>query len=154
MSFLIFIPSNGLEAIHQILYLNFLQVWKRYECKTSEYGVCTTVGRVTPEIYLELVQVVNESYALEHYTPLLLSLQNCNFVRHTFKEITSRYCPPLNHYLKVINVGLGLISIGVLLCLVLWILYANRPRRREVFEKSSLPETTTNLPLSNANSEV
>lgn len=129
MSFLISILSNGLQTIHQITLWNFLQVWKRYECKTSEYGVCTTIGRVTPEIYLELVQVVNESYALEHYTPLLLSLQNCNFVRHTFKEITSRYCPPLNHYLKVINVGLGLISIGVLLCLVLWILYANRPQK-------------------------
>ncbi|RDY03934.1 hypothetical protein CR513_12411, partial [Mucuna pruriens] len=106
-------------------------VWKKYECEISEYGVCTTIGRVTPEIYLELVAAVNESYALEHYTPLLLSLQNCNFVRETFKEITSRYCPPLNHYLKVINVGLGLISIGVLLCLVLWILYANHPKGRK-----------------------
>ncbi|BAT98976.1 hypothetical protein LR48_Vigan06g130900 [Vigna angularis] len=108
-------------------------VWKRYECKISEYGVCSSIGRVTPEIYSELVAVVNESYALEHYTPILLSLQNCNFVRETFKEITSRYCPPLNYYLKVINVGLGLISIGVLLCLVLWILYANRPQREEAF---------------------
>ncbi|KAL2324193.1 hypothetical protein Fmac_023251 [Flemingia macrophylla] len=101
-----------------------------------------------------LVAAVNESYALEHYTPPLLSLQNCNFVRDAFTRITLSYCPPLNHYLKIINVGLGLVSVGVLLCLVLWILYANRPRRREVFEKSSLPETTTNLPLSNANSLV
>ena len=39
MSFLIFIPSNGLEAIHQILYLNFLQVWKRYvEAEDEDSG--------------------------------------------------------------------------------------------------------------------
>ncbi|KAL1357301.1 hypothetical protein AAHE18_05G245800 [Arachis hypogaea] len=106
-------------------------VWKKYKCKISENGICNSVGRVTPEIYSELVGAVIESFALEHYTPILLSLQNCNFVRNTFKEITTSYCPPLNHYLKVINVGLGLISVGVLLCLILWILYANRPQQRE-----------------------
>ncbi|KAJ1401420.1 hypothetical protein SESBI_28796 [Sesbania bispinosa] len=119
-------------------------VWKKYECKVSQYGICTTVGRVTPQIYVELVAAVNEIYALEHYTPRLLSLQNCNFVRDTFKEITSSYCPPLNHYLKVINAGLGLISISVLLCLVLWILYANRPQREEVFVKLYLAEKLKN----------
>ncbi|XP_061365041.1 uncharacterized protein LOC133308436 [Gastrolobium bilobum] len=142
---------------------NASMVWKNYECELSESGICTTVGRVTPEIYLQLVAAVNESYALEHYTPLLLSLQNCNFVRDAFTGITSSYCPPLNHYLKIINVGLGLISVGVLLCLVLWILYANRPQRGEVFVKLSLSEkiknrfnknNSTNLSLSNADSEV
>ncbi|ESW15007.1 hypothetical protein PHAVU_007G036200 [Phaseolus vulgaris] len=133
---------------------NASMVWKNFECEVSESGFCTTVGRVTPEIYLQIVAAVNESYALEHYTPPLLSLQNCNFVRDAFTKITSNYCPPLNHSLKIINVGLGLVSVGVLLCLVLWILYANRPQRREVFEKSSMPETTTHLALTNANSEV
>ncbi|XP_052730805.1 uncharacterized protein LOC108322028 isoform X3 [Vigna angularis] len=133
---------------------NASMVWKNFECEVSESGICTTVGRVTPEIYLQIVAAVNESYALEHYTPPLLSLQNCNFVRDAFTKITSSYCPPLNHYLKIINVGLALVSVGVLLCLVLWILYANRPRRGEVFEKSSLAETATNLPLTNANSDV
>ncbi|KAK7343459.1 hypothetical protein VNO77_12218 [Canavalia gladiata] len=143
---------------------NASRVWKTYECEVSESGICTTVGRVTPEIYLQLVAAVNESYALEHYTPPLLSLQNCNFVRDAFTRITSSYCPPLNHYLKIINVGLGLVSVGVLLCLVLWILYANRPQRGEAFEYLSLPEKirsifknnqkNTNLSLSNADSEV
>lgn len=97
--------------------------------------MCTTVGRVTPEIFTQLIAAVNESYALQHYAPPLLSLQNCNFVRDTFRNITSSYCPPLNHYLKIVNAGLALISVGVLLCLVLWILYANRPQREEVFVK-------------------
>ena len=119
---------------------------------------------MTPEIYSQLVAAVNESYALEHYTPLLLNLQNCNFVRDAFTGITTSYCPPLNHYLKIINAGLGLISVGVLLCLVLWILYANRPGKGDVFVKLSLSEklknrfsknrNSTNSSLSNADSEV
>ncbi|XP_057425241.1 uncharacterized protein LOC130718640 [Lotus japonicus] len=143
---------------------NASMVWKNNECEVSESGICTTVGRVTPEIYAQLVAAVNASYALEHYTPLLLSLQNCNFVRDAFTGITSSHCPPLNHYLKITNVGLGLISVGVLLCLVLWILYANRPQRGEVFVKLSLPEKIknifkktpngTNTALPNADSEV
>ncbi|CAL0318446.1 unnamed protein product [Lupinus luteus] len=144
---------------------NASSVWKKYECEVSEHGICTTIGMVTPEIYIELEAAVIASYALEHYTPPLLSLQNCNFVRDTFKEITSSYCPPLNHYLKIINAGLSLISVGVLLCLVLWILYANRPRREEVFVKQSLAKkikkkfnkncnNNTNLSVPNAPNEV
>ncbi|GLT91919.1 hypothetical protein SLE2022_097800 [Rubroshorea leprosula] len=114
-------------------------VWMDYVCKVSESGLCITTGRVTPDRYSQLVAAVNESYALDHYAPPLLSFQDCNFVRETFENITSDYCPPLEHYLKVVIAGLGLISGGVLLCLVLWILYANRPQREEVFVKLSFP---------------
>lgn len=112
-------------------------VWQNYTCRVSSTGICTTVGRVTPDVYTQLTAAVNESYALEHYTPPLLSLQDCNFVRDTFQNITSSYCPPLDRYLKTVNAGLAMISVGVLLCLVLWILYANRPQREEVFVKLS-----------------
>ncbi|KAL6295153.1 hypothetical protein ACE6H2_003295 [Prunus campanulata] len=115
-------------------------VWQKYTCEVSASGMCTTVGRITPDIYTQLVAAVNESYALQHYTPPLLSLQDCNFVRDTFRTITASYCPPLDRYLKIVNAGLALISVGVLLCLVLWVLSANRPGRRElVFVKLSLP---------------
>ncbi|XP_050224774.1 uncharacterized protein LOC126674369 [Mercurialis annua] len=114
---------------------NASMVWKNYICNVSSSGLCTTVGRVTPDFYDQLVAAVNESYALEYYTPVLLSLQDCKFVRDTFQEITSKFCPPLEHFLKIVNAGLSLISVGVLLCLVLWMLYANRPQREEVFVK-------------------
>ncbi|XP_010555160.1 PREDICTED: uncharacterized protein LOC104824728 [Tarenaya hassleriana] len=115
-------------------------VWKNYTCKISHSGICTTMGRVTPDTYAQLVAAVNESYALEHYTPPLLSLQDCNFVRETFENITSDHCGSLERNLKIVNAGLGLISVGVLLCLVLWIVYANRPQREEVFAD---PQTHT-----------
>ncbi|XP_057765859.1 uncharacterized protein LOC130986461 [Salvia miltiorrhiza] len=112
-------------------------VWQNYTCTVSSFGLCTSVGRLTPAMYTEVVAAVNVSYALEHYAPLLLNLQNCNFVRDAFRNITSSYCPPLEHYLRVVNAGLGLISVGVMLSLALWILYANRPQREEVFAKLS-----------------
>lgn len=88
---------------------------------------------MTPDSYKQLVAAVDQTYALEHYTPPLLSFRDCNFVRDTFESITSDYCPPLERNLRVVNAGLGMISVGVLLCLVLWVFYANRPQREEVF---------------------
>lgn len=105
------------------------QVWQNYTCTVSEYGLCNSSGRLTPSMYSELVAAVDVSYALEHYAPPLLNLENCNFVRDTFRNITSSYCPPLEGHLRTVNAGLGLISVGVMLSLALWILYANRPRR-------------------------
>ncbi|XP_047965987.1 uncharacterized protein LOC125210479 [Salvia hispanica] len=116
---------------------NASTVWQTYTCNVSSFGLCTSVGRLTPAMYTELLTALNVSYALEHYAPVLLNLQNCNFVRDTFRNITSSYCPPLDRYLRVVNAGLGLISVGVMLSLALWILYANRPQRVEVFAKLS-----------------
>ncbi|CAN6825426.1 unnamed protein product [Brassica oleracea] len=59
---------------------NASSVWESYICEVTKSNVCTTVGRVTPEIYKQLVAAVNESYALEHYTPPLLSFRDCNFL--------------------------------------------------------------------------
>lgn len=112
-------------------------VWQNYTCTVSESGFCTSVGRLTPDMYGQLVGAVNISYALEHYAPPLLSLQDCNFVRDTFRNITSDYCPPLEDRLRTVNAGLALISAGVMLSLALWIIYANRPQREEVFAKFS-----------------
>ncbi|KAH9794852.1 transmembrane protein [Citrus sinensis] len=129
---------------YEVSIANASEVWQNYSCElstsgSSAFGQCNSVGRVTPYFYKELVSAVTEIYALQLYTPRLLSLQDCNFVRDTFQNITSNYCPPLEHYLKIVNAGLGMISVGVLLCLLLWILYANRPQREEVFVNLPLP---------------
>lgn len=116
--------------------MNF-QVWQNYICTVSSSGICSTVGRLTPDMNEQLITAVNISYALEHYTPPLLSLQDCNFVRDTFRNITTGYCPPLEHSLRKVNVGLALISVGVLLNLAVWMIYANRPQTEEVFSKFS-----------------
>ncbi|KAL4347787.1 hypothetical protein GQ457_17G014250 [Hibiscus cannabinus] len=125
---------------NEVFMANASLVWQNFTCMVSASGLCTTTGRITPDIFTQLVAAVNESNALEHYAPLLLCLQNCDFVRDTFQNIASNYCHPLEHYLKLVNVGLGLISVGVLLCLVLWIFHADHPRREEaLFVKRLLP---------------
>ncbi|KAK1268284.1 hypothetical protein QJS04_geneDACA024878 [Acorus gramineus] len=122
---------------HEVSFANASTVWRNYTCMVSDSGMCISPGRVTPDIYNQLVSAVNASYALYYYAPFLLSLQNCGFVRATFNSIISHYCPRLEHDLEMVNAGLALISTGVLLCLVLWILHANRPQREEVFVKPS-----------------
>ncbi|KAI3497849.1 hypothetical protein L1887_33437 [Cichorium endivia] len=110
-------------------------VWWNFTCTVSESGICMSTGRLTPDMYRQLVGAVNISYALQHYTPPLLSFQDCNFVRGTFTTITSDHCPALKHHLQMVTAGLGLVSVGVMLSLALWIIYANRPQREEVFAK-------------------
>jgi hypothetical protein len=115
-----------------VLILNFLsmQIWQNYTCTESGARSCKyNYRRVNPIIYNQLVMAANASYALYHYTPLLLNLQDCKFVRDTFTSITMQYCPNLERNLRLVCAGLALISAGVLLCLVLWVFYANRPRR-------------------------
>lgn len=120
----------------EVSFANASMVWQNYTCNVSASGECIGTGRVTPEIYTQLVAAVNVSYALEYYAPFLLSLQDCKFVRDTFTTITTLYCSHLEHYVEMVSVGLALISVGVMLCLILWIVYANRPRREEVFAKA------------------
>ncbi|GAB4828801.1 hypothetical protein Ancab_018462 [Ancistrocladus abbreviatus] len=126
-------------GLQEVSMINASVVWKSYVCSASEDQICSSVGRLTAEMYDKLVAAVNVSYAIKHYTPPMLSLQNCNFVRDTFMEITSNYCPPLVRYLHMVDVGLGLISVGVMLCLIVWILEADRPQREEVSVKFPLP---------------
>ncbi|KAI3825086.1 hypothetical protein L1987_06562 [Smallanthus sonchifolius] len=116
---------------------NASMVCQNYTCSISESGICTTTGRLTPDMYQQLVGAVNISYALQHYVPPLLSLQDCNFVRQTFRIIISDHCPPLEDHLRMVNVGLALVSVGVMLSLALWIIYANRPQSEQVFAKIS-----------------
>lgn len=124
-------------APQEVSMANASLVWQNYICAVSGSGLCSSVGRLTPDMYGQLVGAVNISYGLEHYAPLMLNLQNCDFVRATFRYITTDYCSPLENHLQTINAGLAMISTGVLLSLVLWIIYANRHQREEVFRSFS-----------------
>ncbi|KAI8538894.1 hypothetical protein RHMOL_Rhmol09G0139000 [Rhododendron molle] len=72
-------------------------IWLNFTCKMSASGLCTSVGRVTPDMYGQLVAAVNVSVAPQLHAPPLLSLQDCNFVCDTLRNISSNYCPPLEH---------------------------------------------------------
>lgn len=94
--------SNSVIAAVTIFFTS--QVWKNYTWGFGFRFVCDL------------------SYALLYYTPFVLSLYDCNFVRSTFTTITVSHCSPLGNDLKIVNVGFALVSVGGLLCLILWVL--------------------------------
>lgn len=125
-----------------------MKVWQNYTCTDAGSSSCTyNRSTINPIIYNQLVMAANVSYALYYYTPLLLNLQDCKFVRDTFSTITTQYCPNLEGHLRLVCAGLALISTGVLLCLVLWVFYANRPRRVEEFVPWDMRDYTSLLAL-------
>ncbi|KAJ0265284.1 Plasma membrane fusion protein [Hirschfeldia incana] len=113
---------------------NATEVWKNYTCEIITRGTCSTPGRVTPELYTQLVAAVNVSYGLNKYGPFLADLRGCNFVRSTFTDIERDHCPGLRRYTQWIYVGLVLVSAAVMLSLVFWVIYA-RERRHRVYTK-------------------
>ncbi|GKU99839.1 hypothetical protein SLEP1_g12625 [Rubroshorea leprosula] len=113
---------------------NSTNVWRNYTCQISSSGICTTPGRLTPQIYSQMTAAVNVSYGLYHYGPFLINLEDCTFVRNAFSTISSKYCPGLRHYSQWIYIGLVMVSAAVMLSLIFWVIYA-RERRHRVYAK-------------------
>ncbi|CAN4123918.1 unnamed protein product [Withania somnifera] len=118
---------------------NVTKVWKNYVCQVSPSGICSTTGRLTPTIYGQMAAAVNVSFGLYHYGPFLVDLEDCDFVRQTFTDIYSIYCPGLQRYSKWVYTGLVMVGIAVLLSLTFWVLYG-RERRHRVYTKEHMPK--------------
>lgn len=121
---------------------NATQVWGNYVCQVSPTGdICITMGRLTPTLYSQMTSGVNLSYALLNYSPTLVELQDCTFVRQTFDDIHRNFCPGLQQYSRWVYVGLATVSIAVMLSLILWIIYG-RERRHRVSTKAFATKPT------------
>ncbi|KAF3663119.1 putative trafficking protein particle complex subunit 9-like [Capsicum annuum] len=116
---------------------NATQVLNNYVCQVSPSGICITPGRLTPTLYSQMAAAVNMSSGLYHYSPFLVELQNCDFVRETFGDIYNIHCPGLLQYSKRVYVGLVMVTIAVLLSVTFWIIYA-RERRHRVHKKEPM----------------
>jgi len=115
--------------------LCFWQEWRKYVCQVSETGNCTSVGRLTPDFYNQMVAVVDVSYALHHCEPFLVDIQDCSFVRQTFSDISDDLCPGLRHYSKLICIGLALVSAAVMLSLILWVFNARERQQHPAYKQ-------------------
>ncbi|KAK9697911.1 hypothetical protein RND81_08G069100 [Saponaria officinalis] len=112
---------------------NATQVWKNYVCeakRVNKNDICTTTGRLTPTLYSQMNSAENVAYGLYHYTPFLVDVQDCTFVRSTFSDFSSNYCPHLRKYTQWIYIGLVLVSAGVMCSLIFWVIYAREQRHR------------------------
>uniref|UniRef100_A0A0V0IJ62 Putative ovule protein n=1 Tax=Solanum chacoense TaxID=4108 RepID=A0A0V0IJ62_SOLCH len=118
---------------------NATKVWDNYVCQVSPSGICSTTGRLTPVIYGQMAAAVNVSFGLYHYGPFLVDLEDCDFVRQTFGDIYSIYCPGLQRYSKWVYIGLVMVGLAVLLSLTFWVIYG-RERRHRVYTKEHMPK--------------
>ncbi|KAH9616764.1 hypothetical protein KSS87_006872, partial [Heliosperma pusillum] len=124
-------------AAGEVDFSNATQVWKNYVCEVKKVNgndICTTMGRLTPTIYNQMNSAENVAFGLYHYTPFLVGVEDCTFVRTTFSDFSANYCPGLRRYTQWIYVGLVLVSAGVMLSLIFWVIYA-RERRHRVYTK-------------------
>ncbi|TVU22176.1 hypothetical protein EJB05_31858 [Eragrostis curvula] len=120
----------------EVTFNNATTAWQNYTCMAPDTDLCSGNRSLTYDIYGQLVLAANVSYALYHYAPVLLNLQDCKFVRATFSSIASEYCPPLERDLRLVSAGLALIASGYVLYL-LWMLFVDRPQREEVSDLAS-----------------
>ncbi|XAR50503.1 hypothetical protein NMG60_11004846 [Bertholletia excelsa] len=110
---------------------NATRVWKNYLCEFSNSSkMCITEGRLTPDMYAQMTNVVTVIYGLKHYGPFLIGLLDCSIVRDTFGRIYADDCPDLRLYSKWVYAGLGLASASVMISLIFWIIYARERRHR------------------------
>ncbi|XP_054792407.1 uncharacterized protein LOC129320174 [Prosopis cineraria] len=121
-------------AVGEVTLHDATKVWRNYTCRVSSSGICSSPGRMTPAIYSQMVAAVNVSYGLYHYSPFLINLADCSFVRKTFKNISNNYCPNLLKYSLWIYVGLVVVSAAVMLSLIFWVIYA-RERWHRIYTK-------------------
>ncbi|KAL0372256.1 UNVERIFIED_CONTAM: hypothetical protein Scaly_0907200 [Sesamum calycinum] len=117
---------------------NATEVWSGYVCQTSPSGICVTTGRLNPTLYDQMAATVNVSYGLYQYSPFLVELEDCSFVRQTFLEIDATYCPGLGKYSQRVYVGLVMVATAVMLSLVFWVIYG-RERRHRLYTKAHTP---------------
>jgi len=94
------------------------QVWRNYKCKVSLAEQCTSAGRLTPIIYTKLGDAVNVTHGLFEYGPFFTELVDCAFVRKTFNDISSTYCPPLRRYSEQVYLGSVVVSAAVMISLI------------------------------------
>ncbi|XP_066346179.1 uncharacterized protein [Miscanthus floridulus] len=107
--------------------------WKRFECQTTGppgSEVCATPGRVTPAAYGQMTAATSVSKGLYEFSPFLVQLQDCSFVRETFSSISNNNCPGLEQYSRDVYIGLVVISAGVMLSVVFWMVHTRHRRRR------------------------
>ena len=70
------------------------------------------------------------SKGLYEFSPFLVQLQDCSFVRETFSSISNDNCPGLEQYSRDVYIGLVVISAGVMLSVAFWIVHTRHRRRR------------------------
>ncbi|XVF26513.1 hypothetical protein REPUB_Repub14bG0023200 [Reevesia pubescens] len=118
-------------AVGEVALSNAAEEWKKYVCQVSAAGICTTSGRLTPDMYNQMSSAVNVSFGLYNYSPFLASVVDCTMIRNTFRDISQNNCPWLRRYSQWVYIGLVTATDSVMFSLIFWVLYARERRHRK-----------------------
>ncbi|KAJ9702695.1 hypothetical protein PVL29_004428 [Vitis rotundifolia] len=116
------------------------QVWKKYVCEDSKNDECVSKGRLSPSLYSAMTMAVNVSYGFYYYSPFLVDLADCDFVRQTFVTISKDHCPGLQSESKWMYTGLAVVSAAVMISSILWIAHG-REQKHRYYTKLELSKT-------------
>lgn len=108
-----------------------MQVWNDYVCNVSSKGMCVKQGHLTRDLYNQMTAATTVSSGFYQYSPFLVELSDCTFVRDTFAAISNDNCPGLQKYSKRIYIGLVMVATSVMLSLIFWVIYAKARRHRK-----------------------
>ncbi|XP_078151162.1 uncharacterized protein LOC144546483 [Carex rostrata] len=139
--------SDRTCLINEITFDNSSTVWKEYECETAIVNgneLCTTVGRITPSLYTQMIAAVSVSNGLYQYGPFLTQLEDCSFARKTFASISTNNCPGLDKYTRWIYIGLDTVSAAVMLSLIFWIIFVREKKHRKHNKELAAPHRLQN----------
>ncbi|CAD6338887.1 unnamed protein product [Miscanthus lutarioriparius] len=117
---------------------NAQQVWQRYVCRatgSSGQEVCSTVGRLTPAMYSQMVTVAGLSEGLRGQSPALADIASCVTVRRAFQTVSQRGCPPLRRDSSRVYQALLAASVAAMLAAAAWVVHSRERRRRRESER-------------------
>jgi len=113
-------------------------VWQRYVCRatgSSGQEVCSTVGRLTPAMYSQMVTVAGLSEGLRGQSPALADIASCVTVRRAFQTVSQRGCPPLRRDSSRVYQALLAASVAAMLAAAAWVVHSRERRRRRESER-------------------
>ncbi|KAF3450928.1 hypothetical protein FNV43_RR07017 [Rhamnella rubrinervis] len=139
-------------ADDEVDFIHAAMEWRNYVCEVSETGRCTTVGRLRPNMYEELVGTLNVSYALYHYGPFLVDVEECLSVRDAVREIGEDHCPSLRRHTICIAMLLAMVSASLMVSVIFWLLHSRHNQKCSYritastgFPDSNVPYHTHNI---------
>lgn len=139
-------------APEEVNFTTVSQVWRNYVCEVSAAGICTTMGRLTPDQYTQATAAATISNILYTGMPFVLDLMDATYLKETFSEISKKHCPSLEIYSKWMYIIFCTSSSAVMLSIILWVIYA-RERRQRTYSKRTSRTTSEILNMSTTHRE-
>ncbi|XP_039009374.1 uncharacterized protein LOC120137766 [Hibiscus syriacus] len=127
----------------QVAVGNATQEWRKFVCHLSSSGICSTQGRLTPDLYKQMSSAASISYVLSCYVPFLASLVDCSTIWEILNYMHQHYCPGLRKHSQEVYIGLLLATISVMFCLISWVFYGKERRDRKYTKGTDMVQAET-----------